>query len=286
MGHSGFIGSHLCGPLAQVFPDARFVGLSFPELDLTLPGSVQVLKKIFDRHTLVVLCSGIKRQFGDSLDIFEKNVAICLNVARALEISEVARLIFFSSMAVYGEDVHNLAIDENAPICLRSYYGLAKYTSEQVFERVFSCRQGSFLAVRPAVIYGFGDSSLTYGPNGFLKAFMDNRAVTLWGDGEEKREFLYIDDIVGIITRLAAGSQNGVVNIASGKSYSFRDVLNILSELFARNIQVVSRPRTKDKVDNAVKNDRLRKYLGSFSFTPLEEGIKKMYALEQAFARG
>lgn len=285
LGHSGFIGSHLYKSLAKTLTGVELVGFSFPELDLTLPESVDILKALFNRHIVVILCSGIKRNFGDNLDTFEKNIAIALNVARALEVSPVARLIFFSSMAVYGEDIHNFAISESTAICPRSYYGLAKYTSEKIFERVFSHQEGTFLAIRPPVIYGFGDGSMTYGPASFLKASMEKRAITLWGDGEELREFIYIEDIVAIVTRFVSGQQSGVVNIASGKSYSFRYVLDVINSLFPEGIQVNSRPRSKDKVDNVVKNTRLKGWLGGFSFTPIEEGIKKMYALEQACVR-
>lgn len=281
LGHSGFIGSHLYESLSATLPGVELVGYSFPELDLTRSASVGTLKTLLNRQTVVIVCSGIKRQFGDSLDIFEKNVAMCLNVARSLEISPVARLIFFSSLAVYGEDIHNLAISESTVICPRSYYGLAKYTGEQIFERVFSRLAGTFVAIRPALIYGFGDEGNTYGPVGFLKAALGGRSITLWGDGKELREFIYIDDITAMVTRLVTSQQHGVVNIAAGQSYSFRDVLDIISKLFPRGIQVDSRPRSKDKVDNVVVNNKLLEWLNDFRFTPLEEGIKKMYMLER-----
>lgn len=281
LGHSGFIGSHLYKKFAETFPRIELIGRSFPELDLSRSESVEVLKGLFSRQSAVVLCSGIKRQLGDSLDIFEKNMAIVSNVARALEISPVGRLIFFSSMAVYGEDIHNPAISESTQICPRSYYGLAKYAGEKIFERIFSRQEGAFLAIRPPVIYGFGDASATYGPAGFLKASLEGEAVTLWGDAEELREFIYIDDIVDIVSRLVTGRQTGVLNIASGRSYSFREVLDAVKKIFPEGVQVKSRPRTKDKADIVVQNLKLKEWLGDFRFTPIEEGIRKMFMLEQ-----
>lgn len=285
LGHSGFIGTHLYKVFGRRFPGAELVGLSFPEFDLTLQNSVADLKLFFGPHTAVVMCSAIKRQFGDDLDTYQKNIEMCLNVARAIEASSIARLVFFSSMAVYGEDIHNLAIDEFTPICPRSYYGLAKYTGELIFERVFSRQEGSFVAIRPPAIYGPGDESNTYGPAGFLKSAIEKRPITLWGDGEELREFIFIDDISEIVTRLLTGTQKGIVNIAAGNSYSFRDILNILEQSFPQGIQVVSRPRSKEKVDNVSCNKKIQEWLGGFHFTTLEDGVRKMVEFESRHSK-
>lgn len=282
LGHSGFIGSHLLRAFSRLLPQVQVIGRSFPGLDLTQPASVEELKSLFNQNTVVVMCSAIKRQFGDDLDIYEKNISMCINLGRAIEASPVARMIFFSSMAVYGEDINDLAISESTTICPRSYYGLAKYTGEQIFERVFSRQKGSLVSIRPPLIYGFGDNGSTYGPVGFLKAAIDGRAITLWGDGKELREFVYIDDVADIVTRLIISRHCGIVNVTAGQSYSFQDILDIISRLFPQGIQVNSRLRSKNKVDNIAVNNRLREWLSGFKFTPLEVGIKKMYALEQA----
>ena len=280
LGHNGFIGTHLTKAFARALPGMEFAGCSFPEFDLTRSGSDGLLKPLFDEHTAVIMCSALKRQFGDSLDVYQKNIDMCLNVARAIEASPVARLIFFSSMAVYGEDVHNLAIDEDTRICTRSYYGLAKHTGELVFERVFSRLDGACLAIRPPTIYGPGDMGNTYGPAGFLKAAREGREIVLWGDGSELREFLYIDDVVEIVLRLLASGHRGAVNVTSGQSYAFRDILDILGRTFPQGVRVASRPRSKDKVDNASRNTKIRQWLGEFDFTPLEKGMRRMYEVE------
>lgn len=284
LGHNGFIGRHLCEAFVRTFPDVELVGCSFPEFDLTANDAPDRLKPLFNNDTVVVMCSAIKRQFGDDLDTHAKNITMCLNVARAIETSPIQRLIFFSSMAVYGEDIHNLAIDEDTPVCPRSYYGLAKYTGEIIFERVFHQKEGSFLAIRPPVIYGPGDEGNTYGPAGFLKAAMEKKPITLWGDGQELREFIFVEDMAMILMQLLPGTQKGVVNITAGKSYSFRDILNVLEQIVPQGIQVTSRPRSKEKVDNASCNKRIQEWLGGFSFTSLEDGIRKMYEFE--FANG
>ncbi len=285
LGHSGFVGGHVWRAFERQFPGVERIGMSFPELDLTAPESVSTLAGLFDSHTAVVLCSAVKRQFGDTLDAYQKNVAMCLNVARAIELAPVARLIFFSSSAVYGEDIHNRNITETTPVCVRSYYGLAKHTGELIFERVFSRLPGAFVAVRPPLIYGPGDQGHTYGPAGFLACVLQGQVITLWGDGEELREFLFVDDVCALLGRLLKGDHRGVVNLSSGQSRTFRDVMEILRELAPGRVRVDSRPRSKDKVDNAFDGSRLQQWVGGYSFMPLEQGLRRMHEIEASAPR-
>ena len=157
LGHNGFIGNYLMKELAVKFPDVPLEGLSYPEIDLLDKRSVETLLPYLGKGTAVVMLAAIKRQFGDTLDTYEKNVLMTLNVARALEIASIDHFLFFSSMAVYGEDIHNLAIDEDTKIWPRSYYGLAKYTGEKILEKVIAQQGGIFTALRPPLIYGPGD---------------------------------------------------------------------------------------------------------------------------------
>ncbi|HBR15740.1 MAG TPA: NAD-dependent dehydratase [Candidatus Omnitrophica bacterium] len=281
LGDSGFIGTHLKRRFQYLFPEMECMGLSYPAIDLTKEGEAGRLAEIFDGHTAVVLLAAIKRQFGDTLDTFLQNMLMTVNIARVLEKHPVRRFIFFSSTAVYGEDIHNTRITEGTPIQPTSYYGLAKYAAERLLTKVMSARDGGFLTIlRPPLIYGPGDLGATYGPVGFLKAALHKEPITLWGDGTELREFLYVEDISEIVCRLALRAHAGVLNVASGQSYTFRDVLGILSGLLFSELNITSRQRTKDKVDNAFDNARFVQLFRDFSFTGLEDGMKLTCAFE------
>jgi len=276
LGHSGFIGSHLMEGLATLIPDVELIGRSFPDIDLRKSGSAKTLLPFLGSQTAVIMLSAIKRQFGDTLESLEQNMAMCVNLAQLLETRPIARLIFFSSMAVYGEDIDNTQITENTAICLRSYYGIAKYFGELIFEKVFYSQGGSLVILRPPLIYGPGDQGNTYGPAGFLDAVRNNRTITLWGDGDELREFIYVEDVVRIVASLLGTDHQGVVNIAAGKSYSFQNIIRILESFFPGVVCVATRPRTKGKVNNGCDNRKLREWIGGFQFTVLEDGVRKM----------
>ncbi|MBE9116859.1 NAD(P)-dependent oxidoreductase [Lusitaniella coriacea LEGE 07157] len=276
LGHSGFIGSHLERFFSDQLPDLEVVGRSFPTLDLTQEEDTFSLAPLFDLQTAVIVCSAIKRQLGDTLDAFSQNLKMVANLCRLLEQHPVKRLIYFSSAAVYGEDIHNTNITEATPVHPTSYYGGAKYSSEFLLRKQFSTQENSSLVlVRPATIYGPGDSGSAYSPSGFGRVALQQETITLWGDGTELREFLFIEDVVQLIYRLTFNEFDGVLNLVSGKSYSFMDILDSISNILDRELQINTRSRTKNKVDNCFDNTALRTLFPNFEFTNLETGIQK-----------
>jgi UDP-glucose 4-epimerase len=281
LGHTGFIGGHLERFLRIQWPELEVVGWSFPAIDLTTETGMSSLSGLFDLKTAVIVCAGVKRQLGDNLDTFSQNMKIAINLCRRLQEQSVRCLVFFSSAAVYGEEIHNTAITEETPIQPTSYYGLAKYVSECLLRKaVAQPGPGSLLILRPTLVYGPGDVSGGYGPSGFVRAALAGQPITLWGDGSEQREFIFVEDLVRIVCRLALHDYDGVLNIATGHSYSFKDVLEIISRLVQGKMQVNSRPRTKNKVDHGFNNTSLTNLLPDFVFTSLEEGICRTFIAE------
>ncbi|MBI3617301.1 MAG: NAD(P)-dependent oxidoreductase [Candidatus Omnitrophica bacterium] len=212
-----------------------------------------------------------------------QNLNMTRNVCRVLEKYPVKRFIFFSSSAVYGEDIHNTRITEETPACPTSYYGLVKYTAERLYAKTIGSQKESSLAVlRPPLIYGPGDWGKTYGPSGFVRAALNNEPITLWGDGTELREFIFVEDIVRVVCGFLDSDFKGVVNVASGKSRTFQDVLKIVSDLAGEALDVKSLARTKDKVDNAFDNTHFTRLMPGLRFTPLEEGMRETFNMEAA----
>ncbi|MBR9691151.1 NAD(P)-dependent oxidoreductase [Candidatus Woesearchaeota archaeon] len=278
LGHSGFIGKNIVDYLKKNFPDIEIVGKSFPEFDLTRKEDSDTLREFFNIETAVIMLSGIKPNIGNDTESFEKNVQMALNVCKALKQNPVRKFIFFSSAAVYGEDVHNTSINEKSLIDTQSYYGMAKYVSERLLWKTFSEIEGStFVVFRPPVIYGPGEMAATYTPSGFLKTLTDNKEITLWGDGDELREFIYIDDLVKLVQVFTFNDYEGVLNISSGKSFTFKEVLDIISEFVDFDFKIKTRERSKDKVDNAFDNSLLKSLCPDFKFTSLKDGLKTTY---------
>jgi len=277
LGHTGYIGSRLAAAFQSAAPDVPFVGRSAPSLDLTQPQSSGALEDLLDPGCTLVVCAAIKKQLGDTPEIFEQNLAIVSNVARALAARPVRRVVFLSSAAVYGEDVQHAVINESTAVQPTSFYGIGKFTAERLLVRAAAQRAGtSLLILRPALVYGPNEPAYYYGPSGFLRLALSDSPITLWGDGEELREFLFIDDVVALTTRLTFGDATGVLNIVTGSSHTYAQALAAIATLTGRRPAVTSRPRTKDRVDHRFDASRLRQACPEFRFTSLEEGLRRV----------
>ncbi len=282
LGHSGYIGGRLQKFLCQQHPNMEIIGLSFPSLDLTKKEDVASISDFFDLNTAVIMLSGIKKQLGDTLDIFAQNMAMVENICRLLQEQPVKRFVYISSAEVYGEATNNTTITEETPVQPSSYYGISKYASEGLLQKVIAPQEGSTLLIlRPTLVYGPGEQGTFYGPSGFVRTALKEESITLWGSGNELREFLYIDDLVKSVTGLTFYEYDGVVNMVSGKSCSFKESLDIIVNLMPNPINVSSRPRSKPKVDQAYNNKKLAELLPGISFTSLEEGIKNVFNAER-----
>ena len=286
LGDTGYIGSRVAAAFKAAAPDLPVVGRSAPNLDLTAPDAASALQAILDGDCALVVCAAIKKQLGDTIEIFQQNLAIVTNVCRALEACPVRRVIFFSSAAVYGEDVQHGVIDESTAVQPTSLYGIGKFTAERLLARTAAQQRLSLLMLRPPLVYGPREPAYYYGPSGFLRNTLAGAPITLWGDGEELREFLFIDDIVALTTELTFGDTTGVINLVSGTSYTYAQALATVQTVTGTQPAVTSRPRTKDKVDHRFDPARLVQACPGFSFRSLDDGLRRVTAEITAPAPG
>jgi UDP-glucose 4-epimerase len=134
----------------------------------------------------------------------------------------------------------------------------------------------SLLMLRPALVYGPDEPGYYYGPSGFLQKARAGSPITLWGDGTELREFLYIDDVVDVTTRLLFSAAAGVLNVVSGASYTYVAALDAIERMTGTRPATDVRARTKDKVDHHFDPAALMRAVPGFAFTPMDEGLRRL----------
>lgn len=275
LGHSGFVGNNLFHFLLKKYHHIEIIGKSSQDIDLTNEEQTEKLKEYFDLDTVVIMTSGIKSNYGNDLSTFHNNGVMAENVCKILSTHPVKKFIFFSSIAVYGVDSNNTAITENTPVMTDSYYGLSKYISEKLLTLEFSKHKDSSLIIlRTPTIYGSGEKIKAATPSGFLITSLDGQEVTLWGDGSELREFLFIDDLLKTIDLLIFSDFSGILNIGDGVGNSYKESLTIISKFLGKELTVHSKPRSKEKVDKVYDNSLFLRLFPGFSFTPLEKGLQ------------
>lgn len=185
-------------------------------------------------------------------------------------------LVYFSSGGtIYGNSetgIHNEK-SRKAPI---SYYGLSKNIVEEMIKFEHRHTKLNYLILRPSNPYGFGQD--IYGKQGLIAVsigkLLNNEPLSVWGDGNSIRDYIYIDDLADAVYELIDKKVlNKVINIGSGKGYSVNDIIKILSSVVNKDIKVEFFPSRGVDVESLVLDISKLKSLISFNPRSIEVGI-------------
>lgn len=276
IGGTGYIGAALTNKILSKYRNSNVISIGSKELNLTDENAFMKLDKMIDTNTIIYFCSGIKKQLGDSLETYSTNLGMIHNFLKSKNLFESKKFVFLSSAEVYGEDIDNLQIDESYPMLPTSYYGMSKKHCEELIRIAFRKENfENFVLARMPLVYGPDESQLIYGPSGFAKNALSGKTQIFWGDGNEKRNFLYIEDLTDVLMHLATTEFKGTLNIANTVSNTFSDITKILNDL-GLPLRLEQRLRTKEKVDQGYNIALLREVYPQFEAHSLKDGLKKL----------
>ncbi len=272
LGSSGFVGSALLSSLGS-YNQVEAVGYDSSKLDLAREDAVAKLDAVLDGDSVLVIAVRA-RAANQGLT---EDLVLSENIARCLGSRKIKRCVFFSTLSVYGDRKTDLAITEATAIDPTSHYGTVKFAGESLV-RIAAEETGTPLLVfRPCKIYGPGDPTESYGPAGFIHSLIRKGEVTLYGDGMELRDHLYIDDLVAICSEAILGGVSGIFNLASGVSQSFREMVDVLAKIATVNFNIVEMARTRTKIDQGIDMTKLVEAIPGLRFTPLADGLETTY---------
>lgn len=271
LGSTGFIGKSLCNYFFQ--NNIPYLGVSSKEIDLVNKSSTNKLLSLLEKDTILIFVASITREKGDNVENMMKNINMAQNVALAILTKPVKKIVFISSIDVYGNLLEK--ITEKAPLDPSSFYGISKLASEMILQKVSSTVNIPILILRLGGIFGTGQSSKKYGPNSFITEALKNHSLTIYGDGKELRDLVFINDLVAIMSQLSLNDHFGIINIASGKSVSFMQITDYLKKILPAKFKIIKKPRTGLKSDFLFDNKKLLSVLSkNFKFTDLETALK------------
>lgn len=277
LGGSGFIGSRIHSILLEKFSIRQVQNFVRKDLDLTKEQSVSFLKNIYTPETSLIICAGIKSQRAGDLNAFEHNIQIATRVGQALVEQPVKRIVFLSTLSVYGETRHLTGADEMTPTLPESFYGISKQVSEMILSKISADKKIPLTIVRPPLVFGPSDPIHPYGPSLFIQKLRQRKPIELWGDGSELREFVFVDDLARAMVSLAQSDHQGILNFVTGASLTFRNLIDLLQDIHGVKLQIVERSRTREKVDQSFSAENLRKTLPSLQLTPIYEALLRTY---------
>lgn len=296
-GGAGFVGSHTVDALLaageRVLVLDDFSSGSRENLPSSHPRLSVVEGDVLDEATVASTLKGaraclhlaaqvsVKRSLihpQQSLDINVKGFVNVLEAARRLGLK---RLVYASSAAVYG-DVHRLPVRENQPLHPISPYGLEKLTTER-YAALYTQLYGlSILGLRYFNIYGSRQppaSPYSGVISKFVQCFRDGTPPTVFGDGRQTRDFIYVKDVAAANIAALDHPFKGVCNIGTGRSVSLLTLIQELRRLTGKAL----RPRFSKAVAGDIRHSRAQvrfadEALGFRADFPFRQGLEDLWS--------
>ena len=301
-GGAGFIGSHLAERLAQQNHQVCIVdNLSSGHRQnlASIAEHVEFIEgDIRDLSLLMKLCQDCQLVFHQAAivsvpysvdhpqETHDVNIQGTLNVLQAARSQKVKRVIFACSAAVYGDDPALPKQETMSPAPI-SPYGLEKITSEyylSVFHRLYGLET---VSLRYFNVFGpRQDPRSPY--SGVISIFVDRllkcQAPLIFGDGEQCRDFVYVDNVVeaNLLAASVPAAAGRCYNIACGKSTTLNDLLRMLGHLAQEDIRPrYAEPRAGDIRESIADISRARQELGYEPRLAVEEGLGYLLEYER-----
>jgi UDP-glucose 4-epimerase len=299
-GGAGFIGSNLVDALVERGDDVTVVddistgkranldqalqnGATLLELDIRDAEAVDAATEQARPETIFHLAAQIdvRKSVADPAKDSRINVEGTVNVLRAAQAHGTRRFVNTSTGgAIYGEG-QIIPAPEDHPVAPEAPYGLSKFCAEQYCELFTRLHGLSTVSLRYGNVYGPRQDPL--GEAGVVAIFcgklLEGARPTIFGDGRQTRDYVYVGDVVDANLKAAETRTTGALNIGRGQEISVLDLVDVLQPHANGAFQPEHAPERPGEVRRiALDTDRARRELGWEARTGLEEGIERTLA--------
>jgi UDP-glucose 4-epimerase len=207
----------------------------------------------------------------DPFSCFDINARGTLNVLNAAYLGGVDSFIYASSMSVYSEPPQHLPVDESHPVQPSTVYGVAKLAGELCCN-LYS-KAMSMVILRYAEAYGQGERESS-AIHTFIKQALNNEPITIFGDGAQTSDFVFVDDIIRGTLLALEKNKSEVYNIGSGKETSVRELARLILGLTNSSSGTAPTKRESDRPFRFFLDiTKAQKILG-YAPRSLEEGLR------------
>ncbi|MBV4456401.1 NAD-dependent epimerase/dehydratase family protein [Pseudomonas sp. COR58] len=297
-GGAGFIGSHLVDALLATGRSVRVLDdLSTGKrsnLPLDNPKVELVVGDVADAALVATAMQGcsavahlaavasVQASVDDPVKTHQSNFIGTLNVCEAMRVAGVKRVLFASSAAVYGNNGEGQAIDEDTPKAPLTPYASDKLAGEHYFD--FYRRQHGLEPVIFRFFNIFGPRQDPSSPYSGVISIFSERAqkglpITVFGDGEQTRDFLYVEDLVDVLVQAIEKpeAQPGAVNVGWNRATNLKQMLAELEKVVGQLPAVSYGPaRSGDIRHSRADNRRLLERFDLPAQTPMSVGLARL----------
>ncbi len=287
-GGAGFIGSHVSERFAGLDYDVRVLDdLSsgvrsnldpewlLLEADVRNPDAVREAVAGVDVVLHLAAFTSVPESFERRADCHTTNVVGTRNVLDACAQHGVRKLVFASTSAIYGElpDAPKSEAERPAP---GSPYAVSKLEGERLLEE-YARRGVASTALRFFNVYGPrqpADSAYAAAVPIFMELGLRGEPLTIYGDGHQTRDFVYVSDVAEAVVLAAASERTGVYNVGSGCPVEILDLANLIASLTGGpTAHHFAPPRPGDVRSSLALVTRIREALDWSPSCSLEQGL-------------
>jgi len=197
-----------------------------------------------------------------------------INILSLAKSWEVKKFVYASSSSVYGKTPPPQS--ERSPTQPTNLYGVSKLICEKIVKKE------NINSIGLRIFAGYGPGEIRKGRIAsvvtlFLKSLLQGKPPIIYGDGSQRRDFIYIEDIINAFIKAVERDVKGIVNVGTGRSYSFIELLNLLKDKLSlpRNINPIFVPKPPGYFNHTKADITLM--LRELEITPmdLDKGIDK-----------
>jgi nucleoside-diphosphate-sugar epimerase len=281
-GGAGFIGSNISRALIERGEKVRIIDNKIEFIN----GDIRYIQTVIDHMKGIdyvlhqAALPSVPRSIEIPIESNDNNTNSTLNILIAANRNKVKRVVYAGSSSAYG-DSPSLPKVETMPPNPLSPYAVNKLAGEyycSVFSKVYGLET---VTLRYFNVFGpRQDPSSFYSaviPK-FIKAIKEHKAPTIFGDGEQSRDFTYIDNVVeaNLLACQANNVSGHVFNIACGERLSVNDLFVHLIEILKSNLKAEYLPPRQGDVKHSLADiSKARKMLGYEIKIPVREGLKR-----------
>lgn len=266
VGAGGFVGGAIARELAR--DGVPVLGLTRKEVDLTADGAAAAVTEKLEPEDSVVFVSALAPARTSAMLL--ENLRMAEAVGQALSARPVAHLLYISSDAVYADDAN--PVTERSCCQPSSLHGMMHAARELMLKTDVKV---PLAILRPSLLYGARDPHNGYGPNRFRRLAEKGETITLFGEGEEQRDHIYIDDVARLVALVLSHRSRGTLNVATGVSTSFREIAEKVVSLSGKRPEIRGTPRQNPITHRHFDITDCLKTFPQFRYTPLQDGLTR-----------
>jgi nucleoside-diphosphate-sugar epimerase len=269
IGAGGFVGGAIAGRLKA--SGVETLVLTRRELDLLAASAAAKLESLLKVDDSVVMVSAVAP--AKNVSMLMQNLTMAQAVCAALAAAPVQHLVYISSDAVYADDAN--PVTEQSYCAPSTLHGMMHAARELMLK---SSTLAPVAMLRPTLIYGAADPHGGYGPNRFRRQAERGEDIPLFGEGEEQRDHVSVDDVAELARLILFHRSQGALNAATGVATSFNQIAHIIARQFGNRVQVKELPRTVPRphlVHRFFEISACHRAFPEFHFERLEEGLAR-----------